>query len=149
MKSKLKFIIPVVLLLVLGGVYKFVLSKPAPEAKPKIAGEVYVLPSEFVLNLADGKYAKLGVALVMEPDAHTTAAAAGHGAAAEPPEGYGSLPQEAVVRDIVTDEVTESSGTDLQTSRGRERLKQSILKRLHHETDVHADSVLFTDVTVQ
>ena len=35
--SKLKFIIPV-LLLVLGGVYKFVLAKPAPAPKPKIAG---------------------------------------------------------------------------------------------------------------
>ncbi|MBX5442833.1 MAG: flagellar basal body-associated FliL family protein [Solirubrobacteraceae bacterium] len=148
MKSKLKFIIPVVLLLALGGVYKFALSKPAEEPKPKIAGEVYVLPSEFVLNLADGKYAKLGVALVMEPDAHV-AADAGHGSSSEAPEGYGSLPQEAVVRDIVTDEVTESSGADLQTRNGRQRLKQSILKRLHAETDVPADSVLFTDVTVQ
>jgi len=148
MKSKLKLIVPVVLLLVLGGVYTFVLAKPASEPTPKIAGEVYVLPSEFVLNLADGKYAKLGVALVMDPEAHATAAG-GHGAASEPPAGYGSLPQEAVVRDIVTDEVTESSGSDLQTSRGRERLKKLILKRLHHETDVHADSVLFTDVTVQ
>ena len=35
MKGKLKFIIPIVLLLVLGGVYKFVLAKPAAVAKPK------------------------------------------------------------------------------------------------------------------
>lgn len=149
MKSKLKFIVPVVLLLVLGGVYKFVLATPAPEAKVKIEGEVYVLPTEFVLNLSDGKYAKLGVGLIMEPDAHAAAAAGGHGAASEPPDGYGPLPQEAVVRDIVTDVVTESSGADLQSTRGRGQLKKAILARLHDETDVHADSVLFTDVTVQ
>lgn len=148
MKSKLKFIVPVVLLLVLGGVYKFVLSKPAPVPEAKIEGEVYVLPSEFLLNLADGKYAKLNVALVMKPGAHTAGAAA-HGAPVDPPEGYGTLPQEAVVRDIVTDEVTESHGEELQSTKGREKLKKEILHRIHEETDVHADSVLFTDVTVQ
>ena len=51
MKSKLKFIVPV-LLLVLGGVYKFVLAKPgAPAPKPKVDGQVYVLPKEFLINL--------------------------------------------------------------------------------------------------
>jgi flagellar protein FliL len=149
MKSKLKFIVPVVLLLVLGGVYKFVLAKPAAEADPpKVQGEVYVLPSEFTLNLADGKYVKLGVGLIMEHGA-ATAAAGGHGAAAEPPEGYGSLAQEAIVRDIVTDEVTEADSRVMATTRGRDKLKQEILQRIHEQTDVHAESVLFTDVTVQ
>ncbi|MEA2129025.1 MAG: hypothetical protein QOJ85_1916, partial [Solirubrobacteraceae bacterium] len=60
MASKMKIIIPVVLLLVLGGVYKFVLAKPAAVAKPKIAGTVYVLPKEFLVNLASGRFAKLG-----------------------------------------------------------------------------------------
>ena len=53
MKSKLKFIIPV-LLLVLGGAYKFVLAKPAPKEKAKVQGEVYVLPKDFLVNLSDG-----------------------------------------------------------------------------------------------
>ena len=149
MKSKLKFIIPIVLLIVVGGAYKFVLAKPAKADPPKIAGEVYVLPTEFLLNLADGKYAKLKVGLIMKPGAHAAPAAGGHEGAAEPPEGYGALPQEAVVRDIVTDEVTEVSGRDLTSDKGREKLKKEILERIHKETDVHADSILFTDVTVQ
>ncbi len=62
--KKLKIIVPV-LLVVLGGAYKFVLAKPAEAGPPpKIEGEVYVLPKEFLVNLADGKFAKLGVALV-------------------------------------------------------------------------------------
>jgi flagellar FliL protein len=144
-----KKLVPVIaLLVVLGGAYKFVLAKPAKADPPKIAGEVYVLPTEFLLNLADGKYAKLKVGLIMELGAHT-AAAGGHGAAAAPPDGYGSLPQEAVVRDIVTDAVTEVGGKELTSTKGREKLKKEILERIHKQTDVHAKSVLFTDVTVQ
>ena len=149
MKSKLKFIIPIVLLVVAGAAYKFVLAKPAEAEPQKIAGEVYVLPAEFLLNLSDGKYAKLKVGLVMEVGAHTAAAGGGHGASAKPPEGYGTLPQEAVVRDIVTDLVTEVGGEELTSTKGRTQLKKDILKRIHKETDVHAESVLFTDVTVQ
>ena len=107
MKGKLKFIIPIVVLLVLGGVYKFVLAKPAAVAKPKVAGEVYVLPKDFLLNLTDGKFAKLGVGLVFDEGFLAAPAGAAEGAAA-PPTGYGVLPQEAVVRDIVTDVVTDS-----------------------------------------
>jgi len=149
MKSKLKFIIPILVLVVAGAAYKFVLAKPAEAEPKKIEGEVYVLPSEFVLNLADGKYAKLKVGLIMDVGAHTTAEAGGHGAATEPPEGYGTLPQEAVVRDIVTDAVTEVGGQELTSTKGRAKLKKQILERIHKETDVHADEVLFTDVTVQ
>jgi flagellar FliL protein len=149
MKSKLKFMIPVVLLLVLGGAYKFVLAKPKPVPKPKVAGEVYVLPKEFLVNLADGRYAKLGVGLVMAHGETAAPAAGGHGAAPEPPEGYGVLPQEALVRDIVTDEITDSSAGELVSVKGRRALKEHILEKLHEETDVHADDVLFTDVTVQ
>jgi flagellar FliL protein len=84
----------------------------------------------------------------MKPGAETAGAAHGEGAAA-PPEGYGTLPQEAVVRDIVTDEVTDVGSRELQSEKGRDKLKKKILERLHKETDVEAQSVLFTDVTVQ
>ena len=53
MKSKLKFIVPV-LLIVLGGAYKFVLAKPAAaEPKPKVDGQVYVLTNEFLIHLRE------------------------------------------------------------------------------------------------
>jgi flagellar basal body-associated protein FliL len=149
MKSKLKFIIPILLLVVAGAAYKFVLAKPAKAEPPKIAGAVYVLPSEFLLNLADGKYAKLKVGLIMKPGAETAAAGGGHEGAANPPDGYGTLPQEAVVRDIVTNAVTEVGGKELTSDSGRDKLKKEILERIHKQTDVEASSVLFTDVTVQ
>ena len=148
MKSKLKIIVPV-LLLVLGGAYKFVLAKPkAVAAKPKVEGTVYVMPKDFLLNLKDGKFAKLSVALVMKPAAG--GGGGGHGApAAEPPEGYGADPQEAIVRDIVTDVLTETDGEELTSKKGRKHLKEEVLERIHKETDVHAADVLFTDVAVQ
>jgi flagellar basal body-associated protein FliL len=147
MKGKLKIIVPVVLVLVLGGAYKFVLAKPAAEPKPKVAGEVYVLPKDFLVNLADGKFAKLGVGLVFD-EGYTAAPA--HGAeAAAPPDGYGALTQEAVVRDIVTDVVTDDTAHELTSRHGREDIKAQILKRLKAQTDVKVHEVLLTDVAVQ
>jgi flagellar basal body-associated protein FliL len=149
MKKKLLILVPV-LLIALGGVYKFVLSKPEVEAKPHVEGTVYVLGKEFLMNLKDGRFAKLSVALVLNPKDHSTAAAGGgHGAAPTPPEGYGAMAQEGVVRAIVTDSITNAEDAELITRKGREHLQHEILERIHHETDVHADEVLFTDVTVQ
>ena len=148
MKGKLKFIVPLVLLLVLGGVYKFVLAKPAAVAKPKVAGEVYVLPKDFLINLTNGKFAKLGVGLVFDEGFAAAPAGAAEGGAA-PPTGYGVLSQEAVVRDIVTDVVTDASAKALTSRKGREEIKAEILKRLKSQTDVKVHEVLLTDVAVQ
>jgi flagellar FliL protein len=146
-KSKLKFIIPI-LLLVLGGAYKFVLAKPAAAAKPKVAGEVYVLPKDFLVNLSDGKFAKLGVGLVFD-EGYSAAPAKGGEGGATPPDGYGALPQEAVVRDIITDVVTDKSADDLTSRNGRDEIKALILKRLNSQTDVKVHDVLLTDIAVQ
>ena len=148
MMSKLKILLPV-LLLVGGGAYKFVLAKPkVKEPVPKVHGEVYVLPKDFLVNLSDGKFAKLGVGLVFD-HGFTAVAAGGHEAAAAPPEGYGSLTQEPVVRDIITDVVTDESAADLTSRKGREDIKTKILKRLKAQTDVKVHEVLLTDVAVQ
>jgi flagellar basal body-associated protein FliL len=149
MKGKLKFIVPLVLLIALGGVYKFVLAKPAAVAKPKVEGEVYVLPKDFLVNLSDGKFAKLGVGLVFDEGFVAAPAGAEAEGGAAPPTGYGVLAQEAVVRDIVTDVVTDESARDLTTKKGREEIKKEILKRLKAQTDVKAHEVLLTDVAVQ
>jgi flagellar FliL protein len=149
MKGKLKFIVPLVVLLVLGGVYKFVLAKPAAVAKPKVEGEVYVLPKDFLINLTDGKFAKLGVALVFDEGFAAAPAGGEAEGGAAPPTGYGVLAQEAVVRDIVTDVVTDESASTLTSRRGREEIKKEILKRLKAQTDVKAHEVLLTDVAVQ
>ena len=144
MKGRLKIVVPLVLLIVLGGAYKFVLAKPKPAEKPKVQGEVYVLPKDFLVNLSDGKFAKLGIGLVFD-EGFKAAPAAG----AAPPDGYGALTQEPVVRDIVTDVVTDQSSAELTSRKGREQIKEKILKRLKSQTDVKVHEVLLTDVAVQ
>jgi flagellar basal body-associated protein FliL len=144
MKKKILILLPVLLL---GGGYvaygKF-LKKPPPP--PKIAGTVYVLPKQFTLNMADGRYATLTVALVLDPTEVIPASAAG---GATPPDGYGNLPEEAVVRDIVTNVVTNEPGSMLTTDQGREKTKAEILSQIKKTTDIKVDEVLFPDVAVQ
>jgi flagellar basal body-associated protein FliL len=147
-KKKLKFILPLVVVLLLGGVYKVVLAKPAKKEKPKVDGQVYVLPKEFLLNLSDGHFAKLDVALVLDKS-QVIAAAAGGEAAVKPPDGFGPLEQEAVVRDIVTNDLTDAQEGDLTDRKGRLTLKRKVLKDIKAHTDVKVNDVLFTDVAVQ
>ena len=150
MKKKLMILLPV-LLVGFGGAYKFALAKPAPAPKPKVAGEVYVLPKDFMINLESGQFAKLGVALVFAHGFTAAASGGAHGgtAAPKPPEGYGLLSQEALVRAIVTDVLTGESPGHLQSKKGRKKLQHEILERLEKTTDVHVEDVLFTDVAVQ
>src|SRR3954453_11360425 len=146
MKSKLKFIVPI-LLIVVGGVYKFVLAKPgAPAPKPKVDGQVYVLPKEFLINLSGGRFAKLSVGLVLD---ESQAIASTEKEAAKPPEGFGTLPQEAVIRDLVTDKLTDDSAESLVSEKGRDKLKSQLLVSIKRKTDVKVKEVLFTDVAVQ
>jgi len=148
-----KKIVPVIALLaVLGGVYKFVLAKPAEakkEPKPKVHGTVYMLEKEFLVNLADGRFAKLQVGLILAHDDTSTAAAGGHGAAPAPPEGYGPMVQEGVVRDVITDTLTDATDKELIEKKGREHLKEEILKDIKKHTDVKVEHVIFSDLTVQ
>ena len=143
MKGKLKIILPLALLIVLGGLYKVVLAKPA-NVHPKVHGQVYVLPKEFLLNLQGNHFVKLNVGLVLA-DGSVPAKAEG----APPPDGFGLLPQEAVVRDVITDTITDTSANQLVSRKGRNALKARILKSLRRRTDVKVNDVLFTDVAVQ
>src|ERR671937_2686033 len=117
MKKKLKFVIPIVLVLV-GGVYKTVLAKPPKLPKPKIAGTVYVMPKEFLLNMADGRYAKLDVSLVLDKSEVIPTAEGSTN------DNYGPLPQERAVRDVITNIVTDTPSKDLIDRSGREELKK-------------------------
>jgi flagellar FliL protein len=138
-KKKILIIAPVLLLLVLGGVYKTMLApKPVPVEK-KIEGAVVPLQKEFLLNLSSGRYAKVSVALVM---GHAPAAG-GHGA-----DGAG-LPQEAAVRAVVTDLLTGVDASHLVSRDLRHALLLKIRKEIHHSTDEEVEDVLFTDITVQ
>ena len=147
-KSK-RFLPLIVVLLAAGASYKFVFASPGPsrEPAPRVKGDVYVLPRAFVINTAEGGYAKVGLGLVLahhspEPGGETEGAA-------ESPEGLGPLPQEPLVRAIVTDVLTGSPARSLLSRRGRARVARQVTARLRSRTDVLAVDVLFTDVTVQ
>lgn len=154
MKKKLP-IIAVIALVLAGGVYKFALATPPPKPEYKVEGEVYVIPKEFLVNLKDGRFARLNVALEFghgySAAVAAAEAAAGHGGkgAAKPVEGFGILPQEPVVRDIISDTISDSSARQLSSHERRERLKKRIEKKINKTTDVKVHEVLFTDVAVQ
>lgn len=141
MKRKRKLILLAVALVLLAGVYKVVLAKPS-ESNARVDGKVYVLPKEFVVNLAEGRYAKLTVALVLDDGQ----AIGGHTA---PPEGFGPLEQEPLVRQIVTDTLTGASADTLTSRGGRHELERRIKRAIDNGTDVEARDVAFTDVVVQ
>jgi flagellar basal body-associated protein FliL len=139
----------IVLVIVLAATYKFVIAKPAKaEPKPKIQGTVYVLPKEFLVNLADNRFAKLTVALLLDEKDTSVPAAGGEGGSSAP-EGFGAMTEEAAVRDLITNDLTDAKDNDLISSKGRKAMKEEILKDLKAHTDVKVDDVLFTDVTVQ
>jgi flagellar FliL protein len=144
MKGKLKIILPVLLLVVVGGggAYKFLLSGGGPAKKappPKVAGELLSLAPDFTVNLDSGHYGKVSVALEME------------GAIPKPAEGATTptLKENAVVRSIVTNDLTGLTTDDLIQRPSREKLLEDILKDLQAQTDEKVTHVFFTDVVVQ
>ena len=147
MKRK-KILIPLLVVVIAGVAAKFVLAKPTPTVHHKIDGTVYVLQKDFLVNLSDGRYAKVDVALVLDPS-QSTGATGGEGGGTPPPDGFGTLPQEAAVRDVVTDVLTGQSGDELISERGREQVKAEILRGIRTRTDVRVNEILLPDVAVQ
>ncbi|HUN77633.1 MAG TPA: flagellar basal body-associated FliL family protein [Solirubrobacteraceae bacterium] len=142
--SKKKLIIPVVLLLVLGVGYS--MTKSTKTVKMKIPGTLYEMPQAFLLNLSEGHYAKLTLALDLAPGQSDGASAAGSSGSSE---GAGTLPEEPAVREIVTNAVTGQSGSTLVSAHGRGVLKHQILEAIRHQTDIKVESVLIPELTVQ
>lgn len=139
MKKKLKFILPLLVLVILGGAYKTVLAKPAKAPKPKVDGTVYVLSQSFLINLQDGRFAKLTAALVL-PAGELPAAKEGTAT---------KLAEEPVVRSIITSDLTNARDVTLIDRSRRDAIEKRILKDIRGRTDVKVNDVLFTDVTVQ
>ncbi|HEY7934579.1 MAG TPA: flagellar basal body-associated FliL family protein [Solirubrobacteraceae bacterium] len=145
LKNK-KILIPLVLLILgLGAAYT--MAKPKPVSTDKIKGTIYQLPQSFLLNLTDGRYGKLTVALELAPGQSDGAVAGASSSASS--EGAGTLPEEAVIREIVTNTITNQSGETLVSSQGRRGLKHQILAAITKQTDVKVEAVLFPDLTVQ
>ncbi|HSC03209.1 MAG TPA: flagellar basal body-associated FliL family protein [Solirubrobacteraceae bacterium] len=144
MKKKIMIILPVLLLG--GGYVAKAKLMPAKVVKPKLAGEIYILPKQFMCNLQDGHYATLTVALELAPgqsDGATAEAGSTTGAT------VGTLPEEAVIRAIITNLITNDTSNELVTDSGRTSLETQILSKIKTTTDVKVDQVFFTDVAVQ
>jgi flagellar basal body-associated protein FliL len=142
MKSKLKFLLPLLLVIIAGTVYKVVLSPAAPvAAKQKVAGTLVTLTPDFLVNLADGHYAKF-TAAVSVPSASLPAAAAG--ATTDP-----TVPEEPAIRAIITNDFTNATERGLLDRRGREHIIASVLRDLQHNTDTPIIGLYLTDLTAQ
>ncbi len=143
LKNK-KIMLAVALPILLFGGYTMTKSKPV--VVQKIKGTIYVMPQTFLLNLSDGRYAKLTVALQLAPGQSDGASAE---ASSSSSEGPGTLPEEPLVREIVTNTVTNQSGEALVEAHSRLAIRHQILAAITKQTDVKVEAVLFPDLTVQ
>jgi flagellar FliL protein len=144
MKGRAKLIIIAIAILVAAGLaYKMVLA-PRSESKEKVEGTVYVMPKEFLLNLAGGRYAKMTVALVLAPGQSTTGSSE-----PLPPEGFGTLEQEPLVRQVVTDTLTGVPAAELTSRKQRHHFQEEIRREVDKTTDVKTKAIVFSDLVVQ
>jgi flagellar basal body-associated protein FliL len=142
-KLKLKILIPVLLVLVGGGVgYTTVLAPAAPAEHHKVEGTLLPMGEKFIVNLNGGRYGQVAVSLLI--DGHAPAGG-GHGAAGD----VALLPQNDLIRAIITDNLTGLSPEQLTDRDARHRVLQKLLKDLKHSTDEPITRVLFTDLAVQ
>jgi flagellar FliL protein len=142
LKNKKVLVAALPILLFMG----YTMTKHKPVVKMKIKGAVYVMPQSFLLNLSDGRYAKLTVALQLAPG-QSNGASADTGTSSG--EGPGTLPEEPIVREIVTNAVTDQSSESLVGSSTRRATRQRILLAIRKDTDLKVESVLIPDLTVQ
>lgn len=145
LKNK-KLMLAVTLPILLLGV-GYTMTKPKPVNKDKIKGTIYVMPAPFLLNLTDGRYAKLTIALELAPGQSDGASATASASSGE--NAIGTLPEEPLVREIVTNAITNQNGEVLVTNQGRAAIKHQILEAIAKQTDVKVEAVLIPDLTVQ
>ena len=119
---------------------------PKSESKVKVEGTVYVMPKEFLLNLADGRYAKMTVALVLAPGQSTGGrlrrnAAAGRLRHART--GTAGPPDRHRQRSPGPPPPTLTSRKD------RHHMQVEIRKEVDKTTDVKTKAIVFSDLVVQ
>jgi flagellar basal body-associated protein FliL len=146
MSKKKKILIIAVVVLLAGGYVAKGMLMPPKKVHEKIAGTIYLLPKEFLVNLTDGRYGKVDVALQLAPGQSDGATAA---STSSSDSSIGTLPEEAAVRDIITNILTNQNGSTLIDASGRDRVKHKILLAIRTDTDIKVSGVLFTDVAVQ
>ncbi len=142
-----KLLIPIIVVIVaVAGFAGYSFAMPKSKApKVKVNGTIYILPKQFTLNLKSGQYATLTVALLLPPTQSLGVTSATN----PPPTGFGSLTEEAVIRAIITNDVTDQPTSALITQPGRKVLEAKILSDIKSQTDTKVSAVYFTDIAVQ
>jgi flagellar basal body-associated protein FliL len=140
--GKKKILIPVVVLLLGGGIaYKmFLAPKPVPVVK-KVEGTLVPLADPFTVNLAGGHYGRVSVSLLVDPTAVPVAA---EGSTTAP-----TLEQNDMIRSIITDTLTGIDQSKLIDRSERHTLLVQLVKDLKKSTDEPVKEVLITDLAVQ
>ena len=141
-KKLLLIVLPIAVLLVGGVGYKMVLAKKPVPVKMKIDGTIVPLSTDFVVNLADGHYGKITVALLV-----TGKVPGVQGSATSPT--LPDLPETAVIRSIITDQLTGLDTGALIDRARRQALLAGLAKTLRQQTDTQVKDVYFTDIAVQ
>jgi len=146
--DKKKILIIVGVLLLLGGVYKFVLSgdPPPPGPKPHVTGVPLPMDKEFMINLEGGQVAKVNITLLLDEKDPGVAAAETYAAAAAGP--IPLHPQNYLIRAVITDALTNLSASSLTNSSQKSLLLKSICKRINKETDAKVLKVEISDSVI-
>jgi hypothetical protein len=147
MKRK-KVLIGLLVVILGAGAFAYKSTKKPKIVQLKIAGVTYVLPTPFLLNLNDGQYAKLTVGLELAPG-QSDGVTPANASASTPSDGIGTLPEEAEVRAIVTNVITNASANSLLNTSARAATEQRILTLILQQTDDKVQKVIFTDLTVE
>jgi flagellar basal body-associated protein FliL len=128
-------------LIALGVAYKmFLAPKPKPVVK-KVDGALIALAEPFTLNLAGGHYGRLSVSLLLSEE---PAAPAAEGSTTPV-----TLPQNDMIRSIITDNLTGIDQQRLIDRSERHELLDQLVKDLKKSTDEPVKEVLITDLAVQ
>ncbi len=143
--TKKKLIPIIVVIVAVLGFAGYTFAMPKKHVKIKVNGTIYILPKQFTLNLKGGQYATLTVALLLAPTQSVGVTSPTN----PPPTGFGSLTEEAVIRAIITNDVTDQPESALITQSGRVALEKKILADVKSQTDTLVNKIYFTDVAVQ
>lgn len=124
------------------GAYKIALTPEAAESVERRIDGVFVrLEKDFVANLADGRYGKLSVALLIDNE--------GESAGAGSDEAGPTLEQEPAIRDVITDWLTGLDADALVDTERRHGLIEDVVAELRETTDEPVMDMYITDVVVQ
>jgi len=128
-KSRKKLVLLVVLLAIVAGAGAFVMHGRGQASATPVPGEVVKLEPIYV-NLADGHYLKLGVAM--------------QASASAPKDLDGSMALDAAIT-VFSNEPMD----DLSSPASRAKLKADLVKRITHAYDGHVYDVYFTEFVMQ